>query len=141
LRDTRPFRSEYRAYLQSIKSPLSKTVGEATGGGFELAFALFLDQAPDVQSFAKNYVAIGFRIDYVKANGDLPNYAPDFIAHDTDGIVWIIETRVAKNSTCGFCTSIRRASRGTNRPPWQRLLAASSNTRPEPSFFWPDKLD
>lgn len=32
-----------------------------------------------MQSFAKNYFAVGFRLDYVKANGDLANYTPDFI--------------------------------------------------------------
>jgi type III restriction enzyme len=29
----------------------------------------------------------------VKANGDLSNYVPDFIVRDTQGIVWIIETK------------------------------------------------
>ena len=28
----------------------------------------------------KNYLAIHFTIDYVNANGDIPNYYPDFIA-------------------------------------------------------------
>jgi hypothetical protein len=51
-------------------------VGEATSGGFELMFAAFLDDAPDVQSFAKNYLAVGFRIDYVRANGDLRTTRP-----------------------------------------------------------------
>ena len=38
-------------------------------------------------------MAVGFRIDYVKANGDLSNYVPDFIVKTTDGTVWIIETK------------------------------------------------
>jgi type III restriction enzyme len=94
LRDTRPFRTENRPYHPSTKSIFSKTVGEPRAGGFELAFAAFLDR-PDngVQAFAKNYLAVGFKLDYVKANGDLSNYIPDFIVRDTSGTVWIIETK------------------------------------------------
>ncbi|MGQ0561512.1 MAG: hypothetical protein ACT443_06520 [Gemmatimonadota bacterium] len=93
LSETKPFRTEHRAYLQPASSVLSKIVGEATGGGFELAFAAFLDKAPDVQSFAKNYLAVGFKLDYVKANGDLSNYIPDFIVRDANGTVWVVETK------------------------------------------------
>jgi len=93
LRDTRPFRTENRDYLQPKKSVFSKIVGEANAGGFELRFARFLDDAIDVTSFAKNYLAVGFKIDYVKADGDLSNYVPDFIVKTPDGTVWIIETK------------------------------------------------
>ncbi len=85
LRDTRPFRTENRPYL--------KIVGEPHAGGFELRFARFLDEAPDVVAFAKNYLAVGFKIDYVKASGDLSNYVPDFLAKTADGTVWIVETK------------------------------------------------
>jgi len=93
LRDTRPFRTENRDYLQAKKSVFSKIVGEANAGGFEMRFARFLDDASDVTSFAKNYLAVGFKIDYVKADGDLSNYIPDFIVKTPDGTVWIIETK------------------------------------------------
>jgi type III restriction enzyme len=93
LRDTRPFRTEHRDYLVPKKSLFSKIVGEAHAGGFELTFATFLDNAPDVAAFAKNYLAIGFKIDYVKADGDLSNYVPDFFVKTTDGTVWIVETK------------------------------------------------
>ena len=49
--------------------------------------------APDVAAFAKNYRAVGFKLDYVKADGDLSNYTPDFIVRTTDGTIWIIETK------------------------------------------------
>ena len=61
--------------------------------GLELAFAAFLETAPDVQAFGKNYMAVGFKIDYVKADGDLSTYTPDFIVRTTDGAVWIVETK------------------------------------------------
>ena len=93
LRDTRPFRTENRAYLAPKKSLFSKIVGEPHAGGFELSFARFLDDAPDVVAFAKNYLAVGFKIDYVKAGGDLSNYIPDFLVKTANGLVWIVETK------------------------------------------------
>ncbi len=53
----------------------------------------FLEGATDVAAFAKNYLAVGFKLDYVKADGDLSNYTPDFIVRAADGTVWIIETK------------------------------------------------
>ena len=93
LRNTRPFRTENRPYLAPKKSLFSKIVGEPHAGGFELTFATFLDNAPDVVAFAKNYLAVGFKIDYVKTDGDLSNYIPDFLVRTTDGTVWIVETK------------------------------------------------
>lgn len=93
LRDTRPFRTENRPHFIPKKSLFSKIVGEPHAGGFELIFAGFLDNAPDVAAFAKNYLAVGFKIDYVKADGDLSNYVPDFMVKTADGTVWIVETK------------------------------------------------
>ncbi len=93
LRNTRPFRMQNREYLPAKKSIFNKMVPEATGGGFELRFGKFLDEAPDVASFAKNYLAVGFKIDYVRANGDLSNYVPDFLVKTPDGTVWVVETK------------------------------------------------
>ena len=95
LRDTRPFRTENRPYLAPRKSLFSKIVGEPHAGGFELTFAAFLEsnEAHDVVAFAKNYLAVGFKIDYVKADGDLSNYVPDFMVKTTDATVWIVETK------------------------------------------------
>jgi type III restriction enzyme len=93
LRDTRPFRTDRRPYLAAMKSVFNKTVGELHSGGFELSFAAFLEAAGDVSAFAKNYLAVGFKLDYVKADGDLSNYTPDFIVRTTDGTVWIVETK------------------------------------------------
>ncbi len=67
------------------KSLFNKIVGEANAGGLELSFAAFLEAAPDVQAFAKNYLAVGFKLDYVRADGDLSNYIPDFIVRTRDG--------------------------------------------------------
>jgi type III restriction enzyme len=93
LRDTRPFRTEPRGFLQAKKSVFNRIVGEANADSLELAFAAFLEAAPDVQAFGKNYMAVGFKIEYVKANGELSTYTPDFLVRDQDGVVWVVETK------------------------------------------------
>ena len=93
LRDTRPFRTEPRGFLPAKRSVFNRIVGEVNADSLELDFAAFLDTAPDVQAFGKNYMAVGFKIDYVKADGELSTYTPDFIARTKDGSVWIIETK------------------------------------------------
>ena len=93
LRDARPFRTQPRGFVQAKRSVFNRIVGEGNADGLELLFAAFLDDVPDVQAFGKNYMAVGFKLDYVKANGDLSTYTPDFIARTTDGTVWIVETK------------------------------------------------
>jgi type III restriction enzyme len=93
LKEMRPFRTNYRAHLTASKSIFNKVVGEPNSGGFELRFAAFLENASDVQAFAKNYLAIGFKLDYVKTDGDLSNYVPDFMVRTTDSKIWIVETK------------------------------------------------
>lgn len=93
LKETRPFRTEHRPHVAATKSVFNRVVGEPNAGGFELAFASFLDKAEDVVSFAKNYLAVGFKLDYVKADGDLSTYTPDIIVKLKDGSVWIVETK------------------------------------------------
>ena len=93
LREMRPFRTEYRAHLAPGKSVFNKIVGEPNAGGFELRFAAFLEDAPDVQAFAKNYLAVGFKLDYVRTDGDLSNYTPDFIVRANDRTIWVVETK------------------------------------------------
>jgi type III restriction enzyme len=93
LRETRPFRTEARRFVQPKKSVFNRIVGEANADGLELKFAAFLEGAKDVAAFGKNYAAVGFRVDYVKGNGDLSTYMPDFFVRDAAGRVWIVETK------------------------------------------------
>ncbi len=93
LRETRPFRADSRRFVQSMKSVFNKTVGEANADGLELAFAAFLESAKDVAAYGKNYAAVGFRLDYVKANGELSTYTPDFFVRDNAGRVFLVETK------------------------------------------------
>ncbi|RRA50326.1 type III restriction endonuclease subunit R [Acidipila sp. EB88] len=90
LRDTRPFVVKDQGYVISDKSLFNRTVGDS---GLELEFAAFLAKCNDVTAFAKNYMAVGFKLDYVKANGDISTYTPDFFVRRSDGGVWIVETK------------------------------------------------
>ncbi|MDZ4831458.1 MAG: hypothetical protein SGJ09_14825 [Phycisphaerae bacterium] len=93
LREMRPFRTESRPFLAAKKSLFNRTVGEPNAGALELSFAAFLQSADDVVSFAKNYLAVGFKIDDAKADGDLSSYTPDFFVKTTDGNTWIVEMK------------------------------------------------
>ena len=93
LRDTRPFRTQPGGFVVTSKSVFNRMVGEANAGGLELEFGAFLEAADDVQAHAKNYMAVGFKIDDVHANGELSTYTPDFIVRDAAGSAWVVETK------------------------------------------------
>lgn len=90
LRRTRPFVVKNQGYVMPKKSVFNRIIGDSH---FELQFADFLEQCSDVVSYAKNYLAVNFKLDYVKADGDISNYYPDFIVKLTDGRVVIVETK------------------------------------------------
>lgn len=90
LRRTRPFVVKEQGYLMPQKSVFNRIIGDS---GFELEFAAFLENCTDVASYAKNYLAVHFKLDYVNAAGDIANYYPDFFVKLTDGRVVIVETK------------------------------------------------
>ena len=90
LRQTRPFVTKDQAYMLPKKSVFNRIVGNSH---LELEFAAFLDGCDDVVSFAKNYLAVHFKLDYVNADGNISNYYPDFIVRLKDGRVLIVETK------------------------------------------------
>jgi type III restriction enzyme len=90
LRQTRPFVAKDQGFLVPKKSVFSRIIGD---GGFELQFASFLEGCGDIVSFAKNYLAVGFKLDYVNANGDISNYYPDFFVKVSEREVFIVETK------------------------------------------------
>nr|VFJ46540.1 MAG: type III restriction enzyme [Candidatus Kentron sp. FW] len=90
LRQTRPFVVREQGYLVPKKSVFNRIIGD---GGFELKFAQFLENCRDVVAYAKNYLAVGFRLDYVNSHGNITNYYPDFLVKLTDGRVVIVETK------------------------------------------------
>ena len=92
LRQTRPFVTKDQGFLVPKKSVFSRIIGD---GNLELAFASFLDGCDDIVSFAKNYLAVGFKLDYVNANGDISNYYPDFFVKVSEREIFIVETKGA----------------------------------------------
>ena len=94
LRDMRPFVVKEQPYLTPEKSVFNRITGDYQ---LELDFAIFLEKCPDVVSFAKNYFALGFKLDYVNDDGDIANYYPDFFAKLADGRVIVAETKGRKD--------------------------------------------
>ena len=90
LRQTRPFVVKDQGYLIPKKSVFNKIIGDSH---FELLFARFLEDCDDVVSYAKNYLAVHFKLDYVNADGDISNYYPDFLVKVSDKEIWIVETK------------------------------------------------
>lgn len=90
LRQTRPFVTKEQAYLVPKKSVFNRVIGDSH---LELRFANFLEECDDVISYAKNYMAVHFKLDYVNADGNISNYYPDFIVRHTAERIFIVETK------------------------------------------------
>jgi len=90
LRQTRPFVAKDQGYLVPKKSVFNRIIGDSR---FELLFAGFLEDCSDVVSYAKNYLAVHFKLDYVNADGDISNYYPDFLVKLADKRIVIVETK------------------------------------------------
>ena len=87
---TRPFVVKDQGYLIPKKSVFNRIIGDSH---FELVFSHFLEDCEDVISFAKNYLAVHFKIDYVNADGDISNYYPDFFVKLSNKSICIVETK------------------------------------------------
>ncbi len=93
--DMRPFPIKPPNYSYApVKSPQNLI---AENFSLEYEFAKFLDKCPDVAAFAKNYFAVNFRLDYVKTDGTIANYFPDFLVRNNKGEIWIVETKGRKD--------------------------------------------
>ena len=90
LRQTRPFVTKEQGYLVPKKSVFNRIIGDSH---FELIFAGFLEDCEDVVSYAKNYLAVHFKLDYVNADGDISNYYPDFLVKLSNKRIVIVETK------------------------------------------------
>lgn len=90
LRETRPFVAKDQGYLIPQKSLFTRIIGDSH---FELLFARFLEDSHDVISYAKNYLAVHFRLDYVNSDGDISNYYPDFFVKLSDELIFVVETK------------------------------------------------
>ncbi|HNQ77476.1 MAG TPA: DEAD/DEAH box helicase family protein [Acidobacteriota bacterium] len=90
LRQTRPFVAKEQSYIVPKKSVFNRIIGDSQ---LELRFASFLEECSDVVSYAKNYLAVHFKLDYVNADGDISNYYPDLMVKLSDKRIVIVETK------------------------------------------------
>ena len=90
LRQTRPFVVKDQGYIVPKKSLFNRIIGDSH---LELVFAGFLDSCNDVVSYAKNYFAVNFKLDYVNSEGNISNYYPDFLVKLADKRIVIVETK------------------------------------------------
>lgn len=86
----RPFVVKEQGYLIPQKSVFNKIVGDSH---FELEMAGFLEKCEDIISYAKNYFAVHFKIDYRNADGEIKDYYPDFFVKSSEKAVYIVETK------------------------------------------------
>jgi type III restriction enzyme len=113
LRQTRPFVAKDQGYLIPKKSVFNRIIGDSP---LELRFARFLEDCDDVVSYAKNYLAVHFKLDYVNADGDISNYYPDFLIKLSDKRIVIAETKgqedldvpLKMRRLCQWCEDINR---------------------------------
>ncbi len=90
LRETRPFVIKEQGYLVPKRSVFNRIFGDSR---FELEFARFLDDCDDIISFSKNFLAVGFKLDYVNSDGNISNYIPDFLVKVSEERVYVVETK------------------------------------------------
>ena len=87
---SRPFVVKDQGYIVPKKSVFNKVVGDSH---FELEFASFLEDCEDIVSYAKNYFAVHFKIDYRNADGSISDYYPDFIVKVSQKEYYVVETK------------------------------------------------
>lgn len=88
--------SETPAFPYSRQTlPARKTVFNlvAVGNEFELNFAKFLENAGDIERFAKLPEQFDFAIEYTDSRNNLRYYEPDFVAIDREGAHYLVETK------------------------------------------------
>lgn len=86
----RPFVIKEQGYLVAQKSAFNKIAGDSH---FELEMASFLEKCEDIISYAKNYFAVHFKIDYRDADGEIKDYYPDFLVKAAEKEVYVVETK------------------------------------------------
>jgi type III restriction enzyme len=93
--DTKPSVVKNQEFVLSSKTIFNRVIGDS---GLELRFADFLDKALDVESFAKNILAVNFKIEYMNSKGELANYYPDFLVKINPSLLYIVETKGLEDS-------------------------------------------
>jgi type III restriction enzyme len=92
---------------------------------FERDFVKFLDNAKDVEAFAKLPQPFGFSIEYTDGGMNLRSYYPDFVAVDDHGVRWLLETKGAETDEVAHkdaaATQWCQNATQLTKTPWQYL--------------------
>jgi len=92
---------------------------------FERDFAKFLDNAKDVEAFAKLPQPFAFSIEYTDGGMNLRSYYPDFVALDDHGVRWLLETKGAETDEVAHkdaaATQWCQNATELTKTPWQYL--------------------
>lgn len=89
LRKVKPMVVNNQKYITPKKSVFNRIIGNP----FELEFANFLDNCPNIISFAKNGYNIKFKMEYQGEDGNIHDYYPDFIVKQDERNIYIMETK------------------------------------------------
>ena len=90
VQDGKTFPSKKKEFLISKKNPYNKIIWDS---GLERKFAKMLEKYEDVVSYAINYLAIGFFLDYQGYGGLICRYRPDFIVKLKDERIFVVELK------------------------------------------------
>ena len=85
-----------KEFLPAKKSLFNKIVGDSH---FELQFAGFLDAAIDVKKFIKNYIQLGFKMEYINYEGVFCTCTTEF-AHLMPTVLNVQKKQMYRN----YCT-------------------------------------
>ncbi|MDO8435871.1 MAG: RhuM family protein [bacterium] len=69
------------------------SVGYRINSGRATQFASFLENCEDIISYAKNYFAVHFKIDYKNASGSISDYYPDYIVKVSPQEYYVVEIK------------------------------------------------
>jgi len=90
LKEVKPMAFNNNQYITPKKSVFNKVIGDSV---FELEFANFLDNCPDIISFAKNSYNVHYKMEYQGDDGNIHDYYPDFIIKKDEKNIYILETK------------------------------------------------
>ena len=86
--------SRKKIYYRPKKSVFNLISGDSK---FEIEFSEYLDSFEDVVSFYKNDIQLKQSIEYIKNDGSIGLYFPDFFIKLSDGERWVVETKGAES--------------------------------------------
>tara|TARA_Y100001968_G_scaffold277534_1_gene272418 strand:+ start:2731 stop:5379 length:2649 start_codon:yes stop_codon:yes gene_type:complete len=93
--DTKPYLSSRKKIYYSAKKSIFNFI--AGDSNFEIEFSKYLDRFDDVDSFYKNDIQLKQSMEYIKHDGRIGSYYPDFFIKLGNGDRWIVETKGAES--------------------------------------------